>query len=216
MATKAMLGLPVEAYPDAGLPPDYVGIKVPQFSFSRLSGADPVLGVEMASTGEVACFGRDKYEAYLKGLISTGIVPPKKNILFSISSYREKLELLPSVQKLHVADYNIFATSGTADFLQEHNVPCKYLETLGEDSRDEQKSEYSLTQHLANNLIDMYINLPSKNHYRRPASYASKGYHTRRMAVDFAIPLITNVKNAKMLAEALIRKLPLGVRRSLA
>ncbi|KAK1216897.1 Carbamoyl-phosphate synthase [Marasmius sp. AFHP31] len=211
MATKVMLGLPVETYPDAGLPPDYVGIKVPQFSFSRLSGADPVLGVEMASTGEVACFGKDKYEAYLKALISTGIVPPKKNILFSIGSYREKLELLPSVQKLHAAGYNIFATSGTADFLTEHNVPCKYLETLGEGSRDEQKSEYSLTQHLANNLIDMYINLPSKNHYRRPASYASKGYHTRRMAVDFAVPLITNVKNAKMLAEALVQKLPLDV-----
>ncbi|KAE9392757.1 carbamoyl-phosphate synth [Gymnopus androsaceus JB14] len=211
MATKVMLGIPVEPYPDAGLPSDYVGVKVPQFSFSRLSGADPVLGVEMASTGEVACFGVDKYEAYLKALISTGIVPPKKNILFSIGSYREKLELLPSVQRLSASGYNIFATSGTADFLTEHNVPCKYLETLGDDSRDAQKSEYSLTQHLANNLIDMYINLPSKNHYRRPASYTSKGYHTRRMAVDFAIPLITNVKNAKMLAEALVRKLPLEV-----
>ncbi|KAG7088179.1 hypothetical protein E1B28_012198 [Marasmius oreades] len=210
MATKVMLGIPVEIYPDPGLPSDYVGVKVPQFSFSRLSGADPVLGVEMASTGEVACFGKDKYEAYLKALISTGIVPPEKNILFSIGSYREKLELLPSVQKLHAAGYNIFATSGTADFLAEHNVPCKYLEALGNDTR-EQKSEYSLTQHLANNLIDMYINLPSKNHYRRPASYASKGYHTRRMAVDFAVPLITNVKNAKMLAEALVRKLPLDV-----
>ncbi|KAH7886615.1 hypothetical protein F5I97DRAFT_1868736 [Phlebopus sp. FC_14] len=211
MATKVMLGLPVEPYPDPSLPPDYVGVKVPQFSFSRLSGADPVLGVEMASTGEVACFGRDKYEAYLKALISTGIVPPKKNILFSVGSYREKLEILPSVQKLHAAGYNIFATSGTADFLTEHNVPCKYLETLPGDSSDKQKSEYSLTQHLANNLIDMYINLPSKNNYRRPASYASKGYRTRRMAVDFAIPLITNVKNAKMLAEALVRKLPLDV-----
>ncbi|KAG6906784.1 hypothetical protein DXG01_012117 [Tephrocybe rancida] len=211
MATKVMLDLPFEAYPETGLPSDYVGVKVPQFSFSRLSGADPVLGVEMASTGEVACFGRDKYEAYLKGLIATGIIPPKKNILFSIGSYREKLELLPSIQKLSGAGYNIFATSGTADFLTEHNVPCKYLETLGEGSRGEQKSEYSLTQHLANNLIDMYINLPSKNHYRRPASYTSKGYHTRRMAVDFAVPLITNVKNAKMLAEALIRNLPLDV-----
>ena len=90
-------------------------------------------------------------------------------------------------------------------------IPSKYLETLGGDSHDKQKSEYSLTQHLANNLIDMYINLPSKNHYRRPASYTSKGYHTRRMAVDFAVPLITNVKNAKMLAEALVRKLPLDV-----
>ncbi|KAM6499729.1 hypothetical protein JOM56_005237 [Amanita muscaria] len=210
IATKVMLNIPVESYPDSGLPADYVGVKVPQFSFSRLSGADPVLGVEMASTGEVACFGRDKYEAYLKALISTGIVPPKKNILFSIGSYREKLELLPSVQKLSAAGYNIFATAGTADFLTEHGVPCQYLETLG-GSEDKQKSEYSLTLHLANNLIDMYINLPSKNNYRRPASYASKGYHTRRMAVDFAVPLITNVKNAKMLAEALVRKYPLNV-----
>ena len=82
---------------------------------------------------------------------------------------------------------------------------------MGEDTRATEKSEYSLTQHLANNLIDMYINLPSKNHYRRPASYTSKGYTTRRMAVDFAVPLITNVKNAKLLAEALVRKLPLDV-----
>ncbi|KAI0073350.1 carbamoyl-phosphate synth [Panus rudis PR-1116 ss-1] len=211
MATKVMMGIPVEPYPDPGLPPDYVGVKVPQFSFSRLSGADPVLGVEMASTGEVACFGKDKYEAYLKALISTGIVLPKKNILFSIGGYKEKLELLPAVQKLHQAGYNIFATSGTADFLSEHNVPCKYLETLPEDSKVLQKSEYSLTQHLANNLIDMYINLPSKNHYRRPASYASKGYRTRRMAVDFAVPLITNVKVAKLLFEALVRRYSLEV-----
>ncbi|KAF9242852.1 hypothetical protein BU15DRAFT_86655 [Melanogaster broomeanus] len=204
MATKVMLGLPVDPYPDPGLPSDYVGVKVPQFSFSRLSGADPVLGVEMASTGEVACFGRDKYEAYLKALISTGIVPPKKNILFSVGSYREKLEILPSVQKLHAAGYNIFATAGTADFLTEHNVPCKYLETLPEDSSDSLKSEYSLTQHFGEQ--------PDRhNNYRRPASYASKGYRTRRMAVDFAIPLVTNVKNAKLLAEALVRKLPLDV-----
>jgi carbamoyl-phosphate synthase/aspartate carbamoyltransferase len=125
MATKVMLDIPVESYPDPGLPADYVGVKVPQFSFSRLSGADPVLGVEMASTGEVACFGKDKYEAYLKGLIATGIIPPKKNILFSVGSYREKLEILPSAQKLSAAGYNIFATSGTADFFTEHGVPCK-------------------------------------------------------------------------------------------
>ncbi|KAI8976280.1 carbamoyl-phosphate synth [Trametes punicea] len=209
MATKVMLNIPVEPYPHVPLPPDYVGVKVPQFSFSRLSGADPVLGVEMASTGEVACFGKDKYEAYVKALISTGIVLPKKNILFSIGSYKEKLEILPSVQRLHAAGYHIFGTSGTADFFAEHGVPCKYLEILPEDSGE--KSEYSLTQHLANNLIDMYINLPSKNHYRRPASYASKGYRTRRMAVDFAVPLITNVKIAKLLFEALVRKLPLEV-----
>ncbi|KAF8590407.1 carbamoyl-phosphate synth [Ramaria rubella] len=209
MATKVMLGIPVEPYPELNLPPDYVGIKVPQFSFSRLSGADPILGVEMASTGEVACFGRDKYEAYLKATLSTGTVLPKKNILLSIGSFKEKMEMLPCVQKLLAAGYSLFATSGTADFFTEHNVPCKYLETLPDG--ENQKSEYSLTQHLANNLIDMYINLPSKNHYRRPASYTSKGYRTRRMAVDFAVPLITNVKIAKLLVEALVRKLPLEV-----
>ncbi|KAH8813750.1 hypothetical protein DL96DRAFT_1716056 [Flagelloscypha sp. PMI_526] len=91
----------------------------------QLAVADHVLGVEMASTGEVACFEKDKYEAYIKGLISSGIVLPKKNILFSIGSDREKHELLPTIQKLHAAGYNIFVTTGTADFLQEHNVPHK-------------------------------------------------------------------------------------------
>ena len=91
MATKAMSGLPVTEYPPTNIPAEYVGVKVPQFSFSRLSGADPVLGVEMASTGEVACFGRTKYEAYIKGLIATGFRLPKKNILLSIGSFKDKL-----------------------------------------------------------------------------------------------------------------------------
>ncbi|KAG0022563.1 hypothetical protein BGZ82_010993 [Podila clonocystis] len=205
MATNAMLGFPVEAYPESPIPKTgYVGIKVPQFSFSRLSGADPILGVEMASTGEVACFGKDKYEAYIKALVSTGFTLPKKNILLSIGSFKEKQEMLPAVKRLRSLGYNLFATAGTADFMNEHGVPVKYLETL-EDDNDGQKSEYSLNQHLANNLIDLYINLPSKNRYRRPASYVSKGYRTRRMAVDFSVPLITNVKCAKLFVEALAR-----------
>ncbi|KAF9376463.1 hypothetical protein CPB97_010793 [Podila verticillata] len=205
MATNAMLGFPVEAYPESPIPKSgYVGIKVPQFSFSRLSGADPILGVEMASTGEVACFGKDKYEAYIKALVSTGFTLPKKNVLLSIGSFKEKQEMLPAVKRLRALGYNLFATAGTADFMSEHGVPVKYLETL-EDDNDSQKSEYSLNQHLANNLIDLYINLPSKNRYRRPASYVSKGYRTRRMAVDFSVPLITNVKCAKLFVEALAR-----------
>ncbi|KAG0008337.1 hypothetical protein BGZ80_003571, partial [Entomortierella chlamydospora] len=205
MATNAMLGFPVEAYPESPIPKTgYVGIKVPQFSFSRLSGADPILGVEMASTGEVACFGKDKYDAYIKALVSTGFTLPKKNILLSIGSFKEKQEMLPAVKRLRSLGYNLFATSGTADFMSEHGVPVKYLEAL-EDDNDNQKSEYSLNQHLANNLIDLYINLPSKNRYRRPASYVSKGYRTRRMAVDFSVPLITNVKCAKLFVEALAR-----------
>lgn len=213
MATKAMIGIPFQEYPPVNVPKDYVGVKVPQFSFSRLSGADPVLGVEMASTGEVASFGRDKYEAYLKALLSTGFRLPKRNILFSIGSYKEKMEMLPSIQKLHRLGYNLFATSGTADFLKENGVPVKYLEVLP-GQEDDIKSEYSLTQHLSNNLIDLYINLPSNNRFRRPANYMSKGYRTRRMAVDYQTPLVTNVKNAKILIEAIARHYPLNIQTS--
>lgn len=211
LATKAIMGIPFEL-PELGSPPNYVAVKVPQFSFSRLSGADPVLGVEMASTGEVACFGHDKYEAYMKALMATGFKMPQKNILLSIGSYKEKLEFLPSVKKLHQMGFNIFATSGTADFIQEYDIPVKLLEALDEEkSNNDQKLEYSLQQHLSNNLIDLYINLPSKNRYRRPASYMSRGYRSRRMAVDFDIPLITNIKCAKLLIEAISRKIDLSI-----
>jgi carbamoyl-phosphate synthase/aspartate carbamoyltransferase len=211
MATKAIMGVAFNAYPVTDLPANCVGVKVPQFSFSRLSGADPVLGVEMASTGEVACFGIDKYEAYIKALISTGFKLPNRNILLSIGSYKDKKEMLPSVKKLQKLGYKLFATAGTADFLQEHEVPVQYLEILGSDD-DDQKSEFSLTQHLANNMIDLYINLPSSNRYRRPANYMSKGYRTRRMAVDYQTPLVTNVKNAKILIEAIARHFELEIR----
>lgn len=210
MATKAMVGKPFLEYPPVSIPKNYVGIKVPQFSFSRLSGADPVLGVEMASTGEVASFGRDRYEAYLKALVSTGFRLPKKNILLSIGSFKEKQEMLPSIVRLYKLGYNIFATAGTSDFLREHGIPVKYLDVLSGDGED-LKSEYSLTQHLANNLIDLYINLPSSNKFRRPSNYVSKGYRTRRMAVDYHTPLVTNVKNAKLLVEAISRGYDLQV-----
>jgi carbamoyl-phosphate synthase/aspartate carbamoyltransferase len=204
MATKAMINVPFDSYPEATESEGLVAVKVPQFSFSRLLGADPVLGVEMASTGEVACFGQNKYEAYLKGLISTGFKLPKKNILMSIGSYKEKQEFLPFVRKLHELGFELFGTPGTGDFIQEHGIPIKTLEVF-DDDRAEKKSEYSLTQRVANNLIDLYINLPSNNKYRRPASYMSRGYITRRLAVDFSIPLITNIKCAKLFVEALAR-----------
>lgn len=202
LATKAIMGVPVVAYPPVDIPKDYVGVKVPQFSFSRLSGADPVLGVEMASTGEVACFGRNKYEAYIKALISTGFRLPKKNILLSIGSFKDKMEMLPSIEKLHDMGFCLFATAGTFDYIREHQIPVKYLEMLDSEQKH-QKSEYSLTQHLASNMIDLYINLPSSNQYRRPANYVSQGYRTRRLAVDYQTPLVTNVKNAKILIEAI-------------
>ena len=211
LATNVIMDKPIDAYPPLNIPKDYVGVKAPQFSFSRLSGADPVLGVEMASTGEVASFGRDRWEAYLKATLSTGFKLPKKNILLSIGSYKDKAEMLPSVQKLDQLGFNLFATAGTADFLEEHGLKVKFLEVLGSESQD-QRSEYSLSQHLATNMIDLYINLPSANKFRRPANYMSKGYQTRRMAVDYQTPLITNVKIAKILIEAIARNYSLNIR----
>ena len=162
----------------------------------------------MASTGEVACFGRDKFEAYLKGLLSTGFRLPEKNILLSLGSHNERMELLPSIQRLHKLGYKIFATKGTHDFLDSNGVPAQYLEDLGSDS---EYKEYSLSHFLDNGLVDLYINLPSNNHFRRPASYTSSGYITRRKAIDFQVPLVTNVKNAKMLIEAISRQFDLDI-----
>lgn len=205
LATKAMAGLPLVSYPPTRIETGCVGVKVPQFSFSRLLGADPVLGVEMASTGEVACFGRDRYEAYIKALISTGFRLPEKNILLAIGSFEHKQEMLPSIRTLHRIGYHLSATPGTADFLQGHGIPVKYLEDLGA-ADENQASEYSMSYHLSSNMIDLYICLPSQNRFRRPANYVSSGYRTRRMAVDYQTPLVTNVKNAKILVEAIARR----------
>ena len=221
MATRVMLGLPVTPYPPTHI--NGVAVKVPQFSFSRLSGADPVLGVEMASTGEVACFGKDKYEAYVKALISTAFKLPKKNILLSIGSFKEKQEITPAVRKLQAMGYKLFATPGTADYLTEQGIQVQYVEAFGDgdasqallepgssdaasgDDRELNKKEHDLMKALSSRQIDLYINLPSMNNYRRPANYMSRGYRTRRMAVDYSIPLITNIKCAKLFIEALSR-----------
>jgi len=203
MATKAMTGTSVREYPPNNLPPDFVAVKVPQFSFSRLAGADPVTGVEMASTGEVACFGRTKFEAYMKGLISTGFRLPKKSVLLSTGSFKDKMEMLEPVRKLQSLGFKLYGTFGSADFFKENDIEIQFVEDLGSG---DQKNEYSLTHLLSTGLIDLYINLPSNNKFRRPANYMSRGYKTRRMAVDFDTPLVTNVKIAKILIEGLAQK----------
>lgn len=205
IATKALLGLsllPISI--DLGRIP-HVGVKVPQFSFTRLQGADPVLGVEMASTGEVACFGENKFEAYMKALLATGLKWPKnKNVLVSIGSYKEKLEFLPSAKRLVDAGYTLFATPGTADFFSENGAATTALQWPHEATDD----ELSVDKHLSNNMIDTCFLMPSANRFRRPSSFMSRGYRTRRLAVDFAVPLITNIKCAKMYVEALTRIRP--------
>ncbi|CEH13480.1 carbamoyl-phosphate synthase [Ceraceosorus bombacis] len=210
MATDIMLGLPVDPYPPLQMPSGgYVGVKVPQFSFSRLAGADPILGVEMASTGEVACMGRNKYEAYLKAMIASGIKLPTKNVLLSIGSFSEKQELLPAVRTLHALGFNLYGSSGSADFYSEHGVPVIHLEALPEDDEwkgeEGSKAAYSLLTHLDQGLSSLFISLPSKNKYRRPVNFTSMGYRARRLAIDRSIPLITNVKNAKLFVEAIAR-----------
>ncbi|XP_048841170.1 CAD protein [Brienomyrus brachyistius] len=183
-----------------------VGVKVPQFSFSRLAGADVVLGVEMTSTGEVACFGEDRYEAYLKAMLSTGFKIPKKNILLSIGSYKNKSELLPTVQALESLGYNLYASLGTADYYTEHGVKVMAVDWPFEEESDcpTKEKQRNIMDYLEENHFDMVINLSMRNSGgRRLSSFVTKGYRTRRMAIDYSVPLIIDIKCTKLFVQAL-------------
>ena len=157
MATRVIMDLPTLEYTSISVPKDYVGVKSPQFSFSRLLEADPVLGVEMASTGECCCFGQDRYSAYLKSLLATGFRLPSTGVLLSLGSHNAKVELLPSIQKLRDLGFKLFSTPGTFDFLDSHGISSQFVEELGTDFGN--KSEFSLLESMANKEIDLYINL---------------------------------------------------------
>ncbi|CAK1581963.1 unnamed protein product [Parnassius mnemosyne] len=209
VATKVILGIPVEPVNVmAGC--GKVGVKVPQFSFSRLSGADVTLGVEMASTGEVACFGENRYEAYLKSLMSTGFRIPKKAILLSVGTFKHKMELLPSVRILHKMGYKLYASMGTGDFYTEHGVEVESVQWtfdhIGdpEDARSDGELMH-LADFMARRQLDLVINLPMRGGARRVSSFSTHGYRTRRLAVDYAVPLVTDVKCAKLLVQAMLQ-----------
>ncbi|CAL8100609.1 unnamed protein product [Orchesella dallaii] len=185
-----------------------VGVKVPQFSFSRLAGADVMLGVEMASTGEVACFGDNRYEAYLKAMISTGFKIPEHSILFSVGAYKHKSELLQCARTLQKMDYKLYGSMGTADFYMEHGVKIEPIEwtfeNIGEEGHEGQLID--LSDYLARRQLDLVINLPMRSGgARRVSSFLTHGYRTRRLAVDYSVPLLTDVKCAKLLVEALCK-----------
>ncbi|XP_015120937.1 CAD protein [Diachasma alloeum] len=207
MATRIMVGEtvdPVDILAGCGK----VGVKVPQFSFSRLAGADVTLGVEMASTGEVACFGDDRYEAYLKGMMSTGFYIPQKGILLSIGSFKHKMELLSSIRSLNKMGYKLYASMGTADFYTEHGVEVEPVQWTFENIDVNEDSSPSELRHLADFLskkhFDLVINLPMRNGgARRVSNFMTHGYRTRRLAVDYSVPLVTDVKCAKMLVDAI-------------
>ena len=223
LATQVAMGLNPQ-YVDCLKGAGRIGVKVPQFSFSRLTGADVLLGVEMVSTGEVACFGENKYEAYLKALISTGFKIPKKNILLSIGSYKDKTKLLSTIKLLEELGYNLYASRGTADFYSEHKVKVETVDWCYEDNsscnvdlmnvnhKSSETDDWSATSteqrtvadYLMTNHFDMVINIPMKSTATlRASSFMTQGYHTRRMAVNYSIPLITNAKNVKLLVQAL-------------
>lgn len=212
MATRVIIGEkvePVEVLHGCGK----VGVKVPQFSFSRLAGADFMLGVEMASTGEVACFGDDRFEAYLKGMMSTGFSIPERAILLSIGTFKHKMELLPSMRSLQKMGYKLYASLGTADFYNEHGVKVESCQWSFENIDDiTSRGELTpLAEFLSKKQFDLVINLPMRNAgARRVSSFMTHGYRTRRLAIDYSIPLVTDVKCAKLLVEALriYRKAP--------
>ncbi|NWX68335.1 PYR1 protein, partial [Alca torda] len=185
-----------------------VGVKVPQFSFSRLAGADVVLGVEMTSTGEVACFGENRCEAYLKAMLSTGFKIPKKNILLTIGSYKNKSELLPTVRTLESLGYKLYASLGTADFYTEHGIKVMAVDWHFDEADGSEagarETQRSILDYLAENHFEMVINLSMRNSGgRRLSSFVTKGYRTRRLAVDYSVPLIIDIKCTKLFVEAL-------------
>ncbi|MFA7681957.1 MAG: carbamoyl-phosphate synthase large subunit, partial [Candidatus Peribacteraceae bacterium] len=172
---------------------DHVGVKAAQFSFSRLKGADPRLGVEMASTGEVACFGLNAEEALLTALLAVGFKLPKKNILVTVGRIEDKVDLLSVIEQLYRKGYAFFATQHTHEFLESRGIPSALLHKVSEPRSP------NIKEYLEKKRIDLVINIPT--HTSGPEQ--TDGYYIRRIAIDHGIPLITNVQLAKRLIEAL-------------
>ena len=198
IATKVMLGVDPEVPHKSAFELDYVGIKAPQFSFSRLQKADPVLGVEMASTGEVGCIGEDFHEAILKSMISVGYAIPKKNILLSTGDSRSKMDMLSAAKALQQKGYNIFATKGTAAFLELNGVHATVLHW------PDQNEQPNTLDYIKEKKIDLVVNIP-KNLSK---DELNNDYTIRRSAIDFNIPLITNARLASAFITAFCRLAP--------
>ncbi len=203
-ATKLMLDIPVEKPHKSAFDLDYIGIKAPQFSFSRLKDADPILGVDMASTGEVGCIGDNFYEAILKSMLSVGYTIPKKNILLSTGPMRSKVELINSCRLLQEKGYNLFATFGTHNFLKLNGIDSTPLHWP-----DENKKPNTL-DYLSSGMIDLVINIPKD--LSKTELY--NDYTIRRSAVDYNIPLITNARlaSAFLIAVATIDVEDIGIK----
>ena len=193
LATKVMLGVPVEKPNKNLFDLEYVGIKASQFSFNRLQKADPVLGVDMSSTGEVGCLGDDTSTALLKSMLSVGHRIPKKNILLSTGGAKQKAEMLDAAKTLKQHGYNIYATEGTSKFLEENGIG----NTLVHWPSDGGKTPQALDL-LHEKKIDMVVNIPKDLSPRE----LTNGYKIRRASIDLNIPLITNSRLASAFISA--------------
>ena len=192
LATKIMLGIPVERPAKSAFDLEYVGIKASQFSFSRLQGADPVLGVDMSSTGEVGCIGDDTSEAILKSMLSVGYQIPKRSVLLSTGTAKQKADLLDAAHRLHNNGFIIYATGGTHQYLSDNGIPSIQVYWPSQPDRHPQAIDL-----LHEHQIDLVVNIP-KN---LTSTELSNGYKIRRAAIDLNVPLITNGR----LASAFVR-----------
>ncbi|MDD5870243.1 MAG: carbamoyl-phosphate synthase (glutamine-hydrolyzing) large subunit, partial [Bacteroidales bacterium] len=196
LATRVMLGIDVERPGGSAFDLDYVGIKASQFSFSRLQGADPVLGVDMSSTGEVGCLGDDTSEAILKSMLSVGYKIPKRSVLLSTGSAKQKADMLDAAATLYEMGYKIYATGGTYKYLIDNNIPAIRVYWPSEIGQTPQALEM-----LHNKEIDIVVNIP-KN---LTSQELSNGYKIRRAAIDLNVPLLTNARLASAFVDAIHR-----------
>ncbi len=192
IATRVMLGEKIESPNKSEFDLDYVGIKASQFSFSRLQKADPVLGVDMASTGEVGCIGDDYYEAVLKSMLSVGMRIPKKNVLISSGTLHSKVDLLDASRLLHDKGYTLYTTGGSHKFLEENNIPSILVHQPDEDLKP------NALELIREKQIDLVVNIP-KN---LTPGELTNGYRIRRTAIDFNVPLFTNSRLASAFIHA--------------
>jgi carbamoyl-phosphate synthase large subunit len=195
LATKIIMGIDVPRIDKSCFELDYVGVKAPQFSFTRIKGADPILSVEMASTGEVACLGDSFEEAFLKALLSVGFRFPKKNIMLSTGPFESKSKFLPQAKRLIDLGFQLFATRGTADFMKYHDIPSQVL------SWPLEKKEPNALTYIQELKLDLIINIPKSYDEEE----LTNDYILRRKAVDFNIPLITNLQFAERFIDAMSR-----------
>lgn len=193
LATRVMLGLPVEKPNKNLFDLDYVGIKASQFSFNRLQKADPVLGVDMSSTGEVGCLGDDTNQALLKSMLSVGHRIPEKSILLSTGGAKQKAEMLDAARQLRDHGYTLYATSGTSKYLTENGIENTLVYWPSEEGKHPQALDM-----LHEHKIDMVVNIPKD----LTVSELSNGYKIRRAAIDLNVPLITNSRLASAFINA--------------